>query len=474
MKRYLHHWSTLLVLALFNIVQLDSVYADVLTLDKVLDSAKTHTPLIMEAQANQRIARADELSAAGVFDLTATQENYGRFTGFWDGRITDTQLTKRYPAFNSRVYASYRISSGEFPIYEDILFTNSFGELKVGVIFSLLQDRDFDRDRFRLLSTRLATDRAGLDAQLTKVQVQFQAMTIFKEWLAAGMALNAYQQLLNLAQSRQQGFERRVAEGDLASIFLNENQQNILKRETLTNEAERVFQNAGNRLSFYYRDTHGQPLTADADQLPGTFPQRNELILTDLNGDILNALANRPEVRMLDNERQLAQAELRQGENLRKPKLDLSIETSRDFGNGSITREGTDVIVAMNFRLPFARTEARGRISAAQAKLDRLTFKQQRVNEQLQIEINNIANDIQAARDYVRITAAEVEQARIMENAERKRFDNGASDFFLLNIREENSADAEVRHIQAEAQYFIAVAAYYAATLQIEKLGLSS
>ncbi len=460
------------LLTIILVLMAQTSVAAELTLNAVLDSAKLHTPLIAEANANVRLADAEARAATGVFDLTLLQDNYARLSGFWDGKISNTQVSQRFADFNGRVYAGYRVSTGDFPIYEDILFTNSGGEAKLGVVFSLLQNRDFDQDRFAVLNGRLEKNRAELDAQLTRVQVQFQAMTSYKEWLAAGLSLQAYEDLLTLALNRQSAFEQRVDRGDLATIFLTENRQNILKREVLVNEAQRTFMNAAQKLSFYYRDSQGNPQLARAEQLPFQFPERNEQVLQSIEDDLDRAAFQRPEVQLVDNEMKIAEAELRQGKNLFKPKLDVSLETSRDFGTGSITRQGTDVILAMNFSLPLERTTARGKISAAEAKIDRLAFKRQRINEQLGIEIQSIANDIAAARRYVGITGDEVVQASIMQDAEKRRFANGASDFFVLNLREETTADAQIRNIQAQAAYFIAVAAYYAATVQIDKFNL--
>ena len=50
------------------------------------------------------------------------------------------------------------------------------------------------------------------------------------------------------------------------------------------------------------------------------------------------------------------------------------------------------------------------------------------------------------------------------------RFDEGASDFFVVNVREERTADAQVRAVVARQAYFKAVADYYAATVDLEAL----
>ncbi|MCG8464343.1 MAG: TolC family protein [Xanthomonadales bacterium] len=448
--------------------------AQVLTLERVLHSARIHTPTLLEAQAEFEMARGDRIAADGRYDINVSQENYNRFSGFYDGKISSTKVSQRFLDYNSEVYAAYRVSDGDFPIYEDEFFTNGGGEIKLGVVFSLLQNRDFDSGRFALLSGRLKQDAAALNMQLQRVSVQFEAMTRYKEWLAAGLTLRAYQRLLDVAQERDQAMRKRVAGGDLAEIFLVESQQNILKRETLVNEAQRRFIQAAQRLSFYYRDTQGYPIVPESDEVPKRFPQIQDEVLRDIQSQISRMNELRPELLLLENEIEKAQAELQLGENLARPSWDVRLETARDFGDGSITRSGTDVIVGMKFSLPLERSLAKGRIHTAKAKLKRLQYKQQRVSEQLLIEVNSIINDIRAAKRFMFLAAEEQIQATTLQSAEQIRFNNGDSDFFVLNLREERAADAAIRNIQAQARYFISAAAYYAATVQLDQFQLQA
>ena len=61
-----------------------------------------------------------------------------------------------------------------------------------------------------------------------------------------------------------------------------------------------------------------------------------------------------------------------------------------------------------------------------------------------------------------------------MRRAEVKRFEGGASDFFLVNLREETFADAQVK--LARARYALAAAnvTYNAAVMDTEALGLDN
>jgi len=75
-------------------------------------------------------------------------------------------------------------------------------------------------------------------------------------------------------------------------------------------------------------------------------------------------------------------------------------------------------------------------------------------------------------RELVALTGDEAEQAATMEQAERTRFEAGASDFFLVNLREERSADARIRHLDARLLYQLSVADLHAITIDREALGL--
>jgi hypothetical protein len=83
----------------------------------------------------------------------------------------------------------------------------------------------------------------------------------------------------------------------------------------------------------------------------------------------------------------------------------------------------------------------RGRGAEARANRSREELDRQLLNERPAVEVRTIVNDITAAERFLALASLEVEQAVILEDAERARFADGASDFFGVNLREEASAD---------------------------------
>ena len=64
-------------------------------------------------------------------------------------------------------------------------------------------------------------------------------------------------------------------------------------------------------------------------------------------------------------------------------------------------------------------------------------------------------------------------QTETMREAEQRRFQSGASDFFLVNIREETAANARIQFHEARLDREVALADYYAATVELDQLGIS-
>ncbi|MEM6412811.1 MAG: TolC family protein [Pseudomonadota bacterium] len=444
--------------------------------EEVLESAATRFPDILESLAFEAAARGDQLAAEGAFDLVFNADGFDRVTGFWTGAILNTELRQNLRPLGAQVYGGYRVSDGEFPIYEDINFTNTGGEFKIGALFSLLRNRSIDERRFRVEDARLATAQASLEVTLTQVGVQQQVLNAYWRWVATGNELQIYRDLLTIAQDRAAGLEEQVRRGAQPDIAVTENLQNIIRREILVTEAERNFTVASNALSFFLRDVSGNLVVPGLERLPKSdqLEALNALSVI-VDADESFVLASRPELRSLRVAMERARNKVRLGENDLKPDLDLNFEVSTDVGaiaEGLESRDSTDTIIGFRFSVPLQRRDARGRLQRAEAELRAAQLRERRTEDQITVELGNILANLDAALRLAELATGEVSQAEKMVDAERQRFNLGASDFFLVNVREERAADARIRATRAELNGRLAEASYNAATMNLEKLGL--
>ncbi|MEM8725979.1 MAG: TolC family protein, partial [Pseudomonadota bacterium] len=322
----------------------------------------------------------------------------------------------------------------------------------------------------------LAANQATLDILLVQLNVQHEALRAYWSWVAAGNEIGVYEELLEIAEARAVGLTRQVRAGATPRIALTENEQNVIRRKTLLEEAKRNFATAANSLSYYLRDSTGRLVAPTRDQLPTleqleTLPDMQSL-LAMRRTDILD---NRPELQnfRIAIERAANKVELKR--NDMQPRLDASVELSRDFGavgDGGPTFDSTDTVVGVTFTVPLQRREARGRLQRAEAELRELELREQRIADQIEVELDNILTNLNAALRLSELANDEVEQATAMVAAERRRFSLGAGDFFLVNLREESAADAQIRAIRAQLNGRLAEASYNAATMNLQELGL--
>lgn len=447
-----------------------------LRLDAVLAASAQHFPLVLEGLALRQAADGRALAAQGAFDLVVASEGRARASGFWNGRAINTSFSKPIAPFGASVFGAYRLADGTFPIYEDANFTNRLGEFKVGVLLSLLRDRAFDQRRFLLLDTQLQLRNADFELLLARVGVQHQAMIAYNNWMFAGLQLQVYRDLLKIALERQDSLARQVARGQRAAIVLTENQQNVLRREILVAEAERSADAAATILALYWRDPLGAPTMPSPAQRPEAPLAVDPELVAGAIASSGEALAARPDLGLLRTETARADARVRLSRNELKPDLDFSYEIARDIGDiqeGGPSRDGLDNIVGFKFAVPLERRAARGRLQEAEAARRALVFRLRQRTEQIAAEVENIRIDLVATERLVHLATQEVAQAQAMQRAEVQLFDGGASDFFRLNLREEQAADARIRTLQAQLRRQAALANLFAATVNLPQLGLA-
>jgi len=451
---------------------------DALLPDAVLASSAAHFPEILEALAKRRASESGLIEARGAFDLVFESEGKGYVSGFYSGREAGVRLRQPIAPFGASVYGGYRVSDGAFPVYDDSRFTNAGGEVKVGAVFSLLRDRQIDERRFRLTDAALALNEADLEVLLTQVGVQHRALIAYWRWVAAGRQLAVYEELLGIAEGRQAGLAQQVRAGARARIFLTENLQNISRRQRLVAEAARDFLVATNTLSFYFRGPDGAPATPSRAALPPALLLTADPPASAAFGDDLEALvAARPDLRLLGVALERAERRVALNRNALQPRLEALAEISTDFGaiaEGGASRDSTDTVVGLKLTVPIQRREAQGKLRRAEAERDALEQRRRRAGDQMEIDLRNILLDLETSAKLTKIAEQEVEQSQAMQRAERERFSSGASDFFLVNIREETAADARVRFYLAALAARIANANYSAVALDLEGLGLKS
>lgn len=441
-----------------------------LTLEDVLASSRFHAPQVLEAMARVRGAEGRLVSTQAAFDTVFSAEAESRALGYYSGSKAGVSVKQPFSNNGGYAYGGYRISSGSFPVYEDEYVTNQAGEMKAGAIFALMRDRAIDERRFARTLAEADVAIAEADRLMIAIGVQRAALAAYNNWVAAGLRLKVYQGLLKLAEERQSGFSRQVAEGARPRILLTENEQNILRRQSLVVQSEQALAQAAATLSLYLRDANGAPVIPSADRLPGTLPPLLKPAMA--NAEAGTIAARRPDYRTLEIRIRQQSQRLALDRNNFLPRLDVKVEASQDIGAGSFTRRPAEGKLGLSFTVPLQQSAARGRIAQTNAEIEGFRQRARLLEDQIGAEVTQLSVAVDATARLRRIAEDEQDRASTMASAERRRFEAGASDFFLVNVREEAAADAQVRALDAAIRQIAANAELAAVTADLDALGL--
>lgn len=441
-----------------------------LTLAEVLRSSAYHAPQILEAMARERQADARALSAEGQFDLVFDADAQARPLGYYDGSFADVRAVRPLENNGGNLYAGYRLSTGSFASYDGKSITNRLGEVRAGAVFSLLRDRFIDERRGRRELAYADIEVAALEREMVAIGVQRRAMEAYQQWVSAGLRVNILRDLFELARARQSSIERQAELGARPAILAVENRQNIVRREALMVRAEQDLALQANALSLFLRDDLGRPVVPDASRLPATLGEG----LSPRIVDVQDAIAERPDLQALVARLEQTNVRQRLAANELRPRLDVRVEGSKDIGDGSPVRTPTEAVVGLRFSLPLEQRGARGRIAEVAAEQDALALRVRLLEEQVGVEVANLRTQLSAAERLARLASDEAALARRMAEAERRRFAMGASDFLVVNLREEASADATLREVDALYRRAAARAELVAALADRDQLGLGT
>jgi outer membrane protein TolC len=442
-----------------------------LGLAEVLAASRFHAPQVLEALARVRGAESRLLTTEGAFDTLFSASAEARPTGFYDGAEAGFRVTQPLATNGGSLYGGYDISRGMFSSSQSSDNTAQLGRITVGTMFSLLRDREIDERRFNRAVASADVVLADNDRLLVAIGVQARAIAAYNNWVIAGQRVAVFKDLLQLALDRQAGFKRQVAEGLRPAILLTENEQNILRRQTLVVQADQALQLAAVNLSLFLRDATGNPVVPDAARLPRRLGDP-----VPLAEDVMAALENRPDLKVVDVRIAQARTRLQLDRNNFLPRLDLRAEVNQFVGDpGAAGRPftGTASTVGVTLSVPIQQRTARGRLGQTQAEIEGFRQRRRLIEDQIRIEISGLSIAARQARRLLGIAIDEQDRALTMANAERRRFQEGASDFFLVNLREESAADAQVRRLDAAFRQIVAHADLAAATADLGALGLT-
>jgi cobalt-zinc-cadmium efflux system outer membrane protein len=427
-------------------------------LSVLLDLEKTalgRFPSVQVAQQERLRADADLRSAKGAFwDPTLKAQFQSAPVGKYTHTYSEAGLTQSLPLLGAQLTASYKISDGEFAVYDLKNETGSAGEWKLGVEIPLLRNSWIDFRRSRIEIADFGQKGAEQNLSQQEMDTLRQVRQRFWSWVAAVQQVHVQKALLDLAKAREKQLTESVRLGDAPEIDLVDNARAITQRESSLALAERQLDKAALDLSLYSRGETGELVVWEREKHQVRFPSLIELTQAHLNEGIEKGLASHPEVLRQKAVLEQASVEKRLAKNQLLPKLDAFATTYTELGTLPQEQGLNEVRAGIQFEFPIPNRNAIGRNDSAETQVIRQELNLQLQQDRLRLSLVDAFQSVQVSAERVKLARAEIQQALRLEEAERIRFANGMSTLFLINLREQTTADAQIREVSALETHF--------------------
>lgn len=426
--------------------------SEVLQLEAVLAAVRARHPLVEASAAAVDRAGGEILAAQGGFDPTLELHGAWYPHGDYVNRGVQATLKQPTPWWGLSLVGGWRLGGGDFPLYKGDEVTASGGEGRLGLELPLLRDGPIDSRRAGL---------AGAHQRLAVARWQYQGMVLellrrathaYWDWVAAGRRLAIVAELLEIARTRDGALAERVRRGDLALADGLDNQRAILKRQGRLIKAQRAFDKASIALSLFWRDAAGRPQRAPLSALPHELPRPAAAPPIEQHArELTAALGRRPDLRELDAQSAGLAIQRDWARNQRWPLLAAFAGSTLDLGDAAYRSARSDLRLGLKLELALPQRTARGRLRSTEAELAGLAAKRRLLRETIRAQLEDAHSALAAALQQAHFAERERTLAQRLQTMERERLELGNSTLFLVNLREQEAAEAEGRAIDAIA-----------------------
>lgn len=442
----------------------DPAPGDALTLDDVIGSVYRTYPLLEAAIFSRNIALGEHVEAQGHFDTQLMAASQNEPMGFYQNYRQSVSLVQ--PMFSGgEFFTGYRIGRGLFAPWYKGRDTNEGGEFAGGVRVPLSRDREIDARRAAFFRTEFGRHLAEADIQAQLISFVQEASHAYWDWVAAGQSYGIAERILYFAEDRTEGIRRNVELEILDPPILTDNLRLVAERRARLADARRRVEQAAARLSLFFRDEQGRPVIPMRDRQP-RFSTPHRIDPEALEHDIVEAVQQRPELRVIDITRQQLDVDLAQARNEFLPGLDAAVMASQDVGAPTTPlrdKSEFELEASIFFDVPIQRRQARGRITATDGRLGQLLATRRQIEDQVVVDVRMAYAALMAAHEEAVQARVAVEHAERLAEIERRNFDLGLSDLLTVALREQFAAETAEQEVQALRRYFQAEADYRAA-----------
>lgn len=449
--------SALLVL----LISLSYAQGQVLSFEGFLGEVARNHPLAKQADNFNRIAVADLLESRGAFD----PELYGkasakRFDGTNYYRTLEAGVSYQSP-FALRAKVGFEEASGTF--LNPMEKVPEAGQLKTELTLPLGKGLLMDEARANRRKAMIGLDLAKSEQMSLLNELLAMAGYAYWDWIYAEEQRRIYEQVASLARIRFDAVRFSFENGAKPALDTLEANIQMRNRENQLEQALLEEQRARLGLGNFRWDPNGSPMSNDfIGPEREDWPEPGPDFLIGDTSIFASWVGQHPDIRQLAFELDQVRVEERLKREYLKPNADLSFAVLGEGWRFAGLGDGADIPliledfhtwnISVGFPL-FLRT-ARGGLQANRVKQQQIDLK----IDQKQLELMNKVRQYQYQMIQWNTLYSQQRQIaseyKLLWEAETEKFNLGKGSLFLINARESQWIEAELKAVKFFTEIF--------------------
>jgi outer membrane protein TolC len=421
-----------------------------LTEDAFISMVKQNHPLIKLSDLQPKYGDAYLLKAKGSFDPKA----YGSLDQkYFDGKqyysVGDYGI--KYPTWYGLTLKT-GVESNRGSFLDPQAKTPSGGLFYGGIGANLGQGLLIDQRRADLKSARINQESTEEERQLQVNKVLYETGYAYWEWFLAYHSREILQEAYDIALQRFLAVQQTALLGDRAFIDTVEAGLQVQNRLSLLRDSEAHYREKCNQQSTYLWTENQEPLALGETTIPLLRADWKPSAEIQMIQDSL--LDNHPYLKITGFKRDMLIIDQKLKADRLKPSVQLNYNILNEPVNYNpfSDLDINDYKWGFSVEMPLFLRKERGDLALAKLKVEETELSLSQLRAQLNMKISNagieLANSLVQLEIYQR-TAIDSKQ---LLDAERNMFENGESSLFLINMRELNYIQSQLKYLEWQAK----------------------
>lgn len=445
----------LFIIFLFDVICGYAQTPAILSYSDFISHVQNNHPIAKRAALIDKENRFIRMQAKGELDpvLNAihNQKNYDEKNYY---SISSIQLDMPlWPGIDLK--AGYDYTRGFYLNDENILPGN--GLLFAGIKFPLAQGIVTDKRRTAIALAGIYSDINLNEREMMLIGLFADAYIAYAEWTAAYMYNEIYKEALSLSENRLIFTRAMQKNGERAAIDTLEAYIQYQTRLIQLNQSNADYITATNNLESFLWNNNLQPLIINSNVIPDTTFLKNTIVsfnFDSLQKTISNIDEQNPQVKLYKLKQNVLKTEYIYKRDLLKPKIYGSYNfLSEPLNSSFFVPSINNYKFGLDFSFPLFIRKQRADVGLNKIKQQEnslfFELKKIEVTNKLQAVFNELNVLIKQTTDMGNIYSYYLR----LYDAERTKFINGESSVFMVNARESQLIESELKWYEFMVKY---------------------